>query len=62
LSNAFIASSYLFRSSRASPLLFQAIEYCELISIALSYAFIASSDLFKLSKASPLLYQTSESD
>ena len=40
--------------------LYQAIELCGLISIALSYAFIASSVLFNLNKAFPLLFQAFE--
>ena len=45
-----------------SPLLSSApsFEFCESISIALSYAFFASSYLFCLDRASPLLFQASE--
>jgi hypothetical protein len=56
-----MASLYLPKKVRISPLLVQAIKLCGLISVALSYAFLASSYLPKLLRAFPLLYPASES-
>ena len=56
--NCFVIGFFRFiclsNLSRAFPLLYQALESCGLILIALSYAFMASSNLFKCYRASPL--------